>query len=115
MEKNQFARKDIYKMSNALFNEYKRIRDEIAILEDMKAELELQLFDEFDMFPEAKNNHIANGYRFVRMSRKSWEYSATVASMQTELSKRKKLEEVDGTAALKKESQYIRVVKEETE
>lgn len=95
-------------MNNQLFTDYKEIKEQIAQLEEKKAELELQLFDEFDA--NGVNVHTIDGYQFVRMGRKSYEYSGAVTLMAAELSKKKKIEELDGTALLKKESQYIRLV-----
>lgn len=95
-------------MNNELFTRYKEIKERIASLEKEKAELELEMFDEFDS--NGTNSYTFSGYSYFRMGRKSWEYSPTLQAKATELSKQKKIEELEGIATLKKESQYIRVV-----
>lgn len=96
-------------MNDILFKTYKDIREQIAALEEQKASLELILFDEFDN--NKTNLYQLDGYQFVRMGRKSWEYSPAITLLASDLSKKKKIEELEGIATLKKESQYIRVVR----
>lgn len=96
-------------MNDKLFQEYKDIKDKIAVFESQRADIELQLFDALDA--DGLNAHEVDGYRFVRMSRRSYEYSEKITDLTKELSKQKKIEEANETATLKKESQYIRVVK----
>ena len=95
-------------MNNKLFETYKEIKEQIALLEEKKAELELQLFDEFDS--NGVNFYELDGYQFARMGRKTYEYSPAIAALTVELSKNKKIEELNGTATLKRESQYIRLI-----
>lgn len=95
-------------MNDKLLQAYKEIKDKIAELEANKATLELTLFDAFDEM--GKNSIELDGYQFVRMGRKSYEYPESIASLSKELSKQKKLAEIEGTATLKKETQFIRVV-----
>lgn len=95
-------------MNDKLLQTYKEIKDKIAQLEANKAQLEMTLFDAFD---ESGVNLISfEGYNFIRMGRKSYDYPEVVVSLGAELSKQKKIAEADGTATLKKETQYIRVV-----
>lgn len=88
--------------------EYKKIKDTIKELEDRKAELEIDLFDEFDH--EGIKEKLTSFGRFCLMSRRSYEYSPKVAILQERLSKLKKIEEISSIAKLKKHSQYIRLV-----
>ena len=95
-------------MEQTLFIQYKEIKDQLAALEAKKDELELALFDEFDH--SGQSNCEVDGTMFFRMSRKTYEYSPAIQAQAVALSKAKKIEEINGVAALKKESQYIRVV-----
>lgn len=95
-------------MNDTLLQTYKDVKDKIAQLEANKAQLELTLFDAFD--ESGKNVVEFEGYQFIRMGRKSYDYPESVVSLGAELSKQKKLAEIEGTATLKKETQFIRVV-----
>lgn len=95
-------------MDTKLFEQYKQLKEKIASLEEEKLSLEEQIFDAFD--EDGRNSYDLGDVRFVRMSRRSWQYSDAVKRRAEELSRQKKIEEADGTATLKKETQYIREV-----
>lgn len=93
-------------MNDYLLGKYNAVREEMERLEEQKKEIEEQLFDAFD---EVGNNYAEmNGYYIARRSRRSFDYSDKVKELGKQVTAQKKLEEEDGTATLKKESQYIR-------
>ena len=95
-------------MNDQIFKEYKQIKDQMAILEARKLECETAIFDEFD--ERGVNGYGFDGFQFLRMGRKTYEYSPAIAALTAEVAKKKKIEELDGTATLKKDSQHIRMV-----
>lgn len=92
---------------NELLQQYKDVKDNIASLEKLKAELELQIMDEFDS--EGIREKATPFGQFSIMGRKTYEYSKAVSELAEELKKKKKIEELDGTALLKTDSRHLRI------
>jgi hypothetical protein len=98
---------------NDLLKEYREVKDQLAALDVKKAELEMKIFDAFDE-DGITNKETPFGSFFI-MGRKTWEYSNDVKEFQLELAKKKKVEELQGIATLKKDSMYLRLVLPKTE
>lgn len=91
-----------------LYKKYRQVKDKIAALEEVKRSLELEIFDLMD---SDGIRQVSTAYgQFSIMGRKTYEYSTDIKSALIEISKRKKIEELDGTAMLKSDSRYLRII-----
>lgn len=91
-----------------LFKKYRQIKDQLAELEKQKLAVEMEIFDYMD---SDNIRQISTEYgQFSIMGRKTYEYSSDIRSSLIEIAKRKKIEELDGTAVLKTDSRYLRMI-----
>lgn len=84
---------------NNIFKEYAELKRQIAGLEAKRKELELQVLDELSNYD---NNYQTQWGKFSSYGRKVWEYSNVVKALTDQVAKRKKEEEIEGVATLKK-------------
>lgn len=91
-----------------LFKEYREIKDQLNILEEKKREVEMKIFDYLDS--DGQTGKETQFGSFFIMGRKTYEYSSVIKQMQDEVAKKKKIEELDGTATLKSDLRYLRLV-----
>lgn len=91
-----------------IFQEYRKIKDKIAFLEEEKKELELKVMDELDS-EGLRDKPTPFGHFFSR-GRKVWKYSQEIEGMQKALLDAKHDEEAEGVATLSKVTSYIQLV-----
>jgi len=97
---------------NDIFKKYREVKDQIAILEEMKDRLELEIFDNLD--DEGLTNKETPYGQFAIMGRKTYEYSKEIKEELIEIAKKKKIEELKGIATLKSDSRHLRLIIQKT-
>lgn len=91
-----------------IFKHYRVVKEQIANLEKLKEELEMKIMDELDS--DGVTNRATDYGQFAIMGRKTYIYSDGLLALFRELSKLKKIEELDGTATLNSDSRHVRLI-----
>lgn len=95
-------------MNTTVYEQYAKLKQQIAELEEQRRELEIQVLDTIDEENSGKPVETIFG-TFWPMGRTTYEYSSEVAALNEKVKAQKKKEEQLGIASVKSSSRYIRL------